>query len=452
MRRTYRTGCHGQAGSAASRCWRSLILAVAGLAPAVCAAGELADLLHESLDHPSVNAAEFTSDALRQEMSAETGRYFGSGAMFADASSYDDERFLGVLTPGAFANPPFAQDVRRYGLSYSVPVDLAGAIRASRSALEYGLAAARLAERQTTLLKLADTTAAYVQLQALLRQQRVLAVQRERVTQTVERVRLEVKTEQASIAELRLAEAELSRLRSDEIRLSGAIELAQAALEESSGRRLVPTSADIAIPAWDAPAPEDLLPAALAHERENTAAERARATERALWPALSIGTDYTQFEGGGNESDAWGVMVRLVVPFDPAGWRRVSAAKAQAKAAGQNALAADRESRRAWTSLSTAYRSAMADVAALRDEIAAREEVVRVQAELERVGLASLEEFLRQQRDLLDAESRLGAAEAQAVNSWAAAQALSGTPAERFIERIDGAGGPAPGAGGTSAP
>jgi outer membrane protein len=428
---------------------RTCLLA-AGLAIAPQSlAGELADLLRASLEHPSVNAAGFTSDAVRGELSAENSRYFGSGAAFADASSFDAARFLGVLTPAAFASPPFAQEASRYGTSYSIPLDFAGAIRASRKALEHDLAAARLAERQTALLRLADTTAAYVRLQALLRQQRVLAVQRERVTQTVERVTTEVETQQSSLADLRLAEAELSRLRSDEIRLSGAMEQEQAALLESSGRRLVPQSADIAIPAWDVPTPEDSLPAAIAREHESTATARARATERALWPAFSFGADYAQFEGGGNNSDAWGVAIRMVVPLDPSGWRRVSAAKAQAKAAGQSALAARRESERAWTSLATAYRSAMADVAALRDEVSAREEVVRVQAELERVGLTSLEEFLRQQRDLLDAESRLGAARAQAVNSWAAAQVLSGTPAERFIERVEGAGAEAPAAPGT---
>jgi outer membrane protein TolC len=213
----------------------------------------------------------------------------------------------------------------------------------------------------------------------------------------------------------------------------------------------VPESDAIVIPAWDAPDAADMLPAALAREREGTAKEHARATERELWPALSLVTDYTQFDGGGNSTDAWGVMVRLNVPIDPSGWRRISAAKAEAKAASQGALAAQRESQRAWTSLATAYRSAMADVAALRDEVGAREEVVRVQAELERVGLASLEEFLRQQRDLLDAESRLGAAEAQAVNSWAAAQVLGGTPAETFIARIDGAGGLPPAVTGAAA-
>jgi outer membrane protein TolC len=427
------------------------IVAAGFLATPAAFAGELAELLRDSLEHPAVSAAQLAGDAKQRELSAETGRYFGSGALFADASTYDDERFMGVLTPAAFADPPFAQDINRYGAVFSVPLDLAGAIRASRNAVEHDLAAARLAERQTTLLKLSDTTAAYVQLQTLLRQQRVLAVQRDRVTQTVERVTLEVETQQSSVAELRLAQAESSRLRSDEIRLSGAIEFAQAALEESSGRRLVPENDAIVIPVWDSPEAADTLPAALARERENTSAARASATERALWPALSLVTDYTQFEGAGNSMDAWGVMVRLNVPIDPSGWRRVSAAKAEAKAASQDALAAQRESQRAWTSLSTAYRSAMADVAALRDEVGAREEVVRVQAELERVGLASLEEFLRQQRDLLDAESRLGAAEAQAVNSWAAAQVLGGTAAESFIARIDGVGGLPPAVSGTDA-
>ena len=190
----------------------------------------LADLLRDSLEHPSVNAARLAGDAKERDLSAETGRYFGSGALFADASTYDDERFMGVLTPAAFADPQFAQDINRYGAVFSVPLDLAGAIRASRNAALHDLAAARLAERQTTLLKLSDTTAAYVQLQALLRQQRVLAVQRNRVTQTVERVTLEVETQQYSVAELRLAQAELSRLRSDEIRLSGAIEFARERL------------------------------------------------------------------------------------------------------------------------------------------------------------------------------------------------------------------------------
>ncbi|HBG29942.1 MAG TPA: hypothetical protein DDW98_04825, partial [Gammaproteobacteria bacterium] len=94
----------------------------------------------------------------------------------------------------------------------SVPVDWAGAIGAARQAGESDLAAARLAERQVALMKLHAATSAYVRLQALLSQREVLAVQRERVGQTVERVQAQVQTEQASTAQLRLAQAELARL------------------------------------------------------------------------------------------------------------------------------------------------------------------------------------------------------------------------------------------------
>jgi len=63
--------------------------------------------------------------------------------------------------------------------------------------------------------------------------------------------------------------------------------------------------------------------------------------------------------------------------------------------------------------------------------------VVRAQAELQRVGLASLENFLRQQRDLLEAEARLTQARAGAVISWSAAQVLLGSEPENYIASLD---------------
>ena len=63
--------------------------------------------------------------------------------------------------------------------------------------------------------------------------------------------------------------------------------------------------------------------------------------------------------------------------------------------------------------------------------------MVRVQAELQRVGLASLEDFLRQQRDLLEAEARLIQARAGAVISWSAAQVLLGSEPEDYIASLD---------------
>lgn len=402
------------------------------------AAGELGELLRATLDHPAIGAARLRSEAARASLSAERSRFLGAGAAFADTTRYEDQRFFGVLSPEAFAAPPFARDVSRYGIAYSVPVDLAGALRASRAAAAHGLAAAQLAERQTTLLKLADTVSAYVQLQALLHQQRVLAVQRERVERTFERVARQVEIEQASTAELKLAEAELGKLRSDEVRLSGAIQQTQAQLFESSGRRLLPGSADIRIPDWDTRPPDSLLPAAVADEQARAASAQAQAQRRALWPGVSAAADYTQFEGDGESTDAWSVAAKLTLPIDPAGWRRAGAASAQAEAAVQASLDALRQTERDWSKLAASYISALADAEALRAEVAAREEVVRVQAELQRVGMASLEDFLRQQRDQLEAESRLSGAEAQAVMSWTAGQILAGTNADRFIETLDG--------------
>lgn len=407
------------------------------LVASAAAAGELGELLQATLDHPAVTASRLEADAAHDALGAERSRLLGAGSMFVDGSRYEDERFVGVLTPSSLAAPPFAREVRRYGASYGIPVDLAGALGASRRAAGHELDAARLAERQAILLKLTDTAVAYTELQALLRRQRVLAVQRERVAQTVERVAMEVETEQASVAELRLAQAEAGKLQSDEVRLSGAIERARAALEESSGRGALPAATAIRIPGWEPGEPRALLPARLAEEQAAAAADRAEAARRSLWPGLGLGADYTDFSGSGYSSDHWSLMVQLVVPIDPAGWKRADAARARARAADRSSEATRREANRAWTDLVVGYRSALADAAALRDEIAAREEVVRVQAELLRVGMVSLEDFLRQQRDLLDAESRLGEAEAQAVATWAAAQVLTGADIPGFIAALD---------------
>ncbi|WP_348672869.1 hypothetical protein, partial [uncultured Abyssibacter sp.] len=59
-----------------------------------------------------------------------------------------------------------------------------------------------------------------------------------------------------------------------------------------------------------------------------------------------------------------------------------------------------------------------------------------VQAELQRVGMSSLEDLLRQQRDLLDAQSRHAGARAQAVAAWSAAQALMGTDPADYVTEI----------------
>lgn len=400
-------------------------------------AGELAELLRDALTHPSVSASQHRVDAARNQLAATASRYFGSGGASAEIARYEDQRFVGVLSPAGLADPPFARDIARYGLYYSLPIDLTGTVAASKRAAEHDLAAAQLAERQTTLLKLHDATSAYASLQALLRQKDVLAVQRQRVEQTVERVRQQVESEQSSLAELRLAEAELARQQSDEVRLTGAVEEHQAALEEATGRRLLPGSYVIVFPAWPARHSEELLPAALAGAQAESADARALEARRALWPSPSIDADYFRFDGEVYAPETWSVMARVSLPLDPAAWRRASAARAQANAAARTLQAAKREVQRSWAAFEAAYRAAVADDAALAEEIAARQEVVRVQAELQRVGLASLEDFLRQQRDLLDAESRRADAQVRAVMAWSAAQVLQGADIAAYLSQVD---------------
>lgn len=399
--------------------------------------GELADVLRETRDHPALAAAASRVEAAEDSLSAARRRSLGAGGVLVEGARYEDQRFVGVLSPQALARPPFARDLMTYGVAYSVPIDWAGVIAAARRAGESDLVAARLAERQTALMKLHAATSAYVQLQALLSQRDILAVQRERVSQTVQRVEIEVQTEQSSTADLRLAQAELARLRSDEVRLAGEIAAQQAMLEEAIGRRLLPAQGIIESPVWaDAPS-ADLLPAALAEAQAQTAGAQARELQRSLWPALAAGGEYVQFDGNGEEPDAWSLSARLSIPIDPASRKRAESAQAQAQAARQAQRAALRETQRDWLALHSAYQAARADIDALAVETTARREVVRVQAELQRVGLVSLEDFLRQQRDQLEAEARLTQAQAGAITAWSAAQVLRGASTEEYISALE---------------
>jgi len=402
-------------------------------------AGELAAMLRETQAHPALAAASSRVVAAEAQVSAATRRYLGSGGVMAEAARYEDQRFVGVLSPQAFARPPFARDLMTYGVSYSVPVDWAGVIGAARQAGESDLAAARLAERQVALMKLHAATSAYVRLQALLSQREVLAVQRERVGQTVERVQAQVQTEQASTAQLRLAQAELARLRSDEVRLDGQVATQQAVLEEAIGRRLLPATNAIDIPLWGDEPVGDLLPIGLAGAQADSAAAQVQALRRSLWPALAARGEYLQFDSDNADPDAWSVSARMTIPIDPASWKRVDVARAQAEAAMHARQAVHRQVQEDWAALQSAYESARADAEALSVETTARREVVDVQAELQRVGLVSLEDFLRQQRDLLESEARLTQARAGAAVAWSAAQVLRGVAVETYIAGLDDA-------------
>jgi len=63
--------------------------------------------------------------------------------------------------------------------------------------------------------------------------------------------------------------------------------------------------------------------------------------------------------------------------------------------------------------------------------------VVRVQAELQRVGLASLEDFLRQQRDLLEAEGAVDPDAGGGGHFLVRRQVLLGSESEDYIASLD---------------
>jgi outer membrane protein TolC len=323
-------------------------------------------------------------------------------------------------------------------LTYSVPIDLFGALAATRRVAASGLEAAQLAERQQTLVKFHDATSAYVRLQALHRQQAALATQREQVTTTLARVREEVMVQLAAGVDLKLAESEVARIASDEVRLRGSIEEARAALTEASGD--MPDVAEPAtrIPLWPSMADvEHTLPLLLARAETNASHAQAERARRALLPSLSAVGDYSQFEGTPGVPEAWSVGAMITVPLDWAANRRASALDARARAAARREVAANNEVIRQWAALKAAYDSAVADVAAGGEEMQARREVVAVQLELQRVGVTSMEDLLRQQRDLVDAEYRQAEAQARAIVAWSAAQVLLGVQPGDYIVQLD---------------
>lgn len=411
---------------------------VLALAGGYASASELGNLLRGTLDHPSVAARTEETSAARQDLSAASRRYLGSGGLSAGIVRYEDPRFIGALSPTTLAAPPFDRTSTRYAVAYSVPIDLFGTIAAARQAARSSLESAQLAERQQTLLKLHDTTSAYVRLQALHQEEAALGAQLQRVTTTLDRVRQEVKVQLAASVDLKLAESEVARIRSDEVRLRGSIDEARAALAEAAGGAPDVSHRATQIPNWPSADDSDqALPLRLA--RAESAASQAQADEarRSLLPSIAAVGDYSQFSGTAGVPDMWSVGAMITVPIDTSANRRTSAFAARARAAARRETAVAGELTRQWAALKAAYDSAIADLAAVREEVNARREVVNVQVELQRVGVTSMEDLLRQQRDLVDSESREAQAQARAITAWSAAHVLLGTEPSAYIAQLE---------------
>lgn len=401
-------------------------------------AGELGDLLQSALSHPQARAAASQAEAARAQKDAATGRYFGSAALSAGWHNYEGQRVVGVYTPGTPGAPLISDRIGQAGVAYSLPVDLFGVIAANRERAQHDLDAAELVVRQQTLLKLHQTSSAYLTLQALLKQREALAVYRQRVEATHSRIRKEVDLGKTAGVDARYAESELARLAADEAVLSGALVQAQADIEEAGGReKFLPTRADILVPAWQDASPDVTLPARIAQARSEAARALADENRRELLPALSLDANVFRHAGGGDTRDTWAIGGVVSLPLGVTQHRKADAQRLNARAAAEQSEAAVRDSTRQLANLRATYDAAAADALAMEKEVAYREQVAEVQREMQRLGSQTLENLFRHERDLLDARFRLAQARARAGAAWSAAQVLTGLPTEDYIARMD---------------
>lgn len=399
-------------------------------------AGELADILHETLQHPQLRAASMQTGAAEAQKDAASGRYFGNAALLAGWHRYEGPRVVGVYTPGQPGLPLTSSHISQAGVNYSLPVDVFGVIAANREKAQQDLAASQLLERQQTLLKLHQAASAYFNLQALLQQKEALIRYRQRVEASHTRIRKEVELGKAASVDARYAESEMLRLAADGTALQSAISQTQADLQEASGREnFLPGDTALTPPDWDEAELETSLPAQIATAREAAALAQANENRRALYPSFNIDANYFRNYGGGDDRDTWTVGGVISLPLGVSAHKQAQAQNLAAQAAAEQKQAALRDSARQLTNLKSAYQAARADMTAMKKEIEYRDQVVAVQREMQRLGSQTLENLFRHERDLLDAHYRLALSSARAAAAWSSAHVLAGTAPETYIAR-----------------
>lgn len=407
------------------------------LLPLLTGAGELADLLHAALAHPQVESARLQREAADTQVAAQDGRLYGQGSLFVGWRRYEAPHVLGYYAPGTGPLPPVDREIGSVGLAYILPVDLTGVISAARERARHDARAAALSEAQQRLAKLHQTLAAWAILQGLNERQAALAAYRKRVEATHQRILHEVRLGKTAQVEAKNAESELARLAAEQAALAGRMQEARAAVVEATGRDVAVLGVEVPLPAWTSVDLDASLPTALAAARADAAAAQALEARRALYPKLDLVADYTEHYGAGTHQDAWSVGMVATLPLGVSPYRQADAQRVKAMAEAANRDAARRETERQLTSLKAAYDSAVADAAALEREIAYREEVVRVQHEMARLGSQTLENLFRHERDLLDARSRRAEARARAAAAWSASQVVIGLAPETYIATLD---------------
>ena len=413
----------------------ALLLALAPCVPVD--AGELGDLLQETLHHPLARAAATQSEAARAQEQAATARYLGGGALSAGAHRYEGPHVVGVFVPGLPGTPLLSETITQAGINYTLPLDLFGVIAANRERARSDLAAALLVERQQTLFKLHQAAGAYLTLQALAQEREALTYYRRQIEAAHRRIVREVELGKAPGIDARYAESELARLAADEAALAGSLAQAQADLAEATGSEgFLPHRAEIAIPPWQDPS-APALPVRIAQSRRDAARAQAEESRRALLPALNLDANYFRNIGGGDHRDTWTVGGVVSLPLGPAQYKQADAQALGAQAAAEQSEAAARDSTRQLASLRAAYDAAVADATALAREVAYREQVATVQREMQRLGNQTLENLFAHERALLEARYRLAQARARAALTWSAVQVLAGLETETYIARMD---------------
>lgn len=423
-----------------------LSLMAATLAPARVLAGVPDAWFAKALGHPAVAAAAGRVEAATAAEDAARWAWAGSGQAFVEELHSNDQRFVGMMTPQAFANPTFSDDLTTYGVRYSLPIDLWGVIAATRRAADADRRMAELALRQQQLMRLHQVTAAYATLLVIREQQATLKTQAERTEQTLVRVQRQIDNGDAATADLRLAQAEQARVQAGSEQLAAQQASAMAALDDAIGAgsdadgttRIAADATLPTVPAWPQLDADSALAVSLADATAQSARAQADQARRSLYPSLSASGDYQRFDDGSALPEAWSVGARISIPIDPAGWKRAGSARVRADAAVDDVAAARRELQRQWTDLQGRYKAALAELSAVESERAALAEVVQVRTELHRVGMISAEDLLRQQRDLLQAESSQAQLRAQALIAWSSAAVLSGMEPQVYREIMSG--------------
>ena len=401
-------------------------------------AGELADLLRASLDHPRASARAGDVAAAGDDLKAAEARYYGQGSLQAGLSRYEHPRVVGMFTPGVDLLPAdTGRDIARAGVIYSLPVDVFGVVAKARERAESNLQAARLVAAQDRLGRLHQTASAWFRLQALVRQSEALGKLKASVTAFRDRLVKEVQLGKSARVNQRLAESEYQRVLADEAQLTAQVDTALAELEEAAGQRRRPADPNIPLPPWREPALAETLPVQLAATRASAARARAEESRRGNRPQLSLNGSWFDQHGGGADNAVWEAGVQLSMPLTPSAWRSTDADAARARVAEDERRAAERDTVKQLAALKAAYDSARVGVTALEAEATYRTEVVAVEREKTRLGAQTLENLLRTERDLLDAEYRLAASRAQAANAWSAAQVLAGAPEAEYIETLE---------------